>query len=226
MAVDKFFLSYPPIIQKLMDDEQDDPSFKEITDYNSQYKQVLVTDHIKLFGYMLFLIRKELRLTQSDMGVLLKNFGVGSQRHGIGLSKSGYSKIENGITHLDFEIVFILSDRLDVDFHIIFELYYKIIMLAYNKDCYFMQPCGNLNHGKGLSFFHNLTETSNEYWYTDLKQYKNYFNDFDLVEIKELLNKVLINRETIKTKLNYQKQMRERSLKRRRFQKEKKIKSS
>lgn len=226
MAVDKFFLSYPPIIQKLMDDEQDDPSFKEITDYNSQYKQVLVTDHIKLFGYMLFLIRKELRLTQSDMGVLLKNFGVGSQRHGIGLSKSGYSKIENGITHLDFEIVFILSDRLDVDFNIIFELYYKIIMLAYNKDCYFMQPCGNLNNGKGLSFFHNLTETSNEYWYTDLKQYKNYFNDFDLVEIKELLNKVLINRDTIKTKLNYQKQMRERSLKRRRFQKEKNIKSS
>lgn len=217
MAVDEFFLKYPPIIQKLMDEKQDGPNLKEISEYNNQYKQVLITNHVKLFGFMLYLIRRELGLNQTDMGIFLKNYS--NNKHRIGLSKSGYSKIENGLTNLDFELVFILSDRLKVDFNIIYELYSKIIMLAVNNGCYLFNRCGYLGHGNNLEIHFNLIETSDEYWYTDLKNYFNYFKESDLEIISDQLAKVFVNKGEIKYILSFQRHMRESRLKRKRSKK-------
>lgn len=206
-----------PIVKKLMESKEDlDP--KEIQDYLCQYKKVLCTDHTKLFGFMLYLIRKNIGFNQKEMGIFLREAG----KYKLGFSKSGYSKIENGLTYINFDLVFILSSKLRVDFDRIYNLYSLIIKKADKNGCYFVEPCGNLLSGTHSSFLINFYETSDSYWYTDLKDYKKYFLESDLNEINEIILDLVKDRDHINLMMRVNKQMLEMHNRRRKRQAENK----
>lgn len=203
-----------PMLKKLLDENRE-PTREELKHFIDKYRSILVTDHVKLFGFMLLLIRKKLGLSQTEMGLLTSNFGTVNIRHRGGLSKSGYSKIENGLNHLDFEIIFILSSQLDVGVDTLFKIYYKIIETSHNNNSIFLKKCGNLFYGKQDRHFVSMVDTGDEYFYTSLKDYWDFFNENDKEEILNLIDDAIkVNKSDLKIKFNYLKQMRARLLKR------------
>lgn len=208
-----FFENIDPLLKKVMDENRE-PSREELQQFIDKYRSILITDHVKIFGFMLLLIRKKLGLSQTEMGLLISNFGSVNIRHRGGLSKSGYSKIENGLNHLDFEIIFILSGGLNVGVDTLFKIYYKIIEISHNNNSIFLKKCGNLFYGKQNYIFLSMVDTGDEFFYTPLKDYWNFFNKNDKEEILNLIDDVIkIDKSDLTKKFNFFKQVRARRLK-------------
>lgn len=208
-----FFENIDPLLKKVMDENRE-PSREELQQFIDKYRSILITDHVKIFGFMLLLIRKKIGLSQTEMGLLISNFGTVNIRHRGGLSKSGYSKIENGLNHLDFEIIFILSGELNIGVDTLFKIYYKIIEIFHNNNSIFLKKCGNLFYGKQDHIFLSMVDTGDEFFYTPLKDYWNFFNKNDKEEILNLIDDVIkIDKSDLTKKFNFLKQIRARRLK-------------
>ncbi|MDV4317047.1 helix-turn-helix domain-containing protein [Acinetobacter indicus] len=147
-----------------------------------QQKTRLCTDPNKLYGYMWYLIRKALKLNQSQMGKLFS-----SSDNKKGLSKSAYSKIENGQTDINFELIFSFSLNTNINFDHLYQLYSFIIRKADSNGCSFLKGCGYLGFGSQNGMFVSYQNVSKEYWYTDLKDYYKFFLPSDLESIHELI---------------------------------------
>lgn len=213
MAENDILEKIDPLLKKVMDENRE-PNREELKQFIDKYRSRLITDHVRIFGFMLLLIRKKLGLSQTEMGLLISNFGTVNIRHRGGLSKSGYSKIENGLTHLDFEIIFILSSQLDVGVDTLFNIYYKIIKISHNNNSIFLKKCGNLFYGKQDQLFLSFVGTGDDFFYTPLKKYWDFFNVNDKDEILNFIDDAIkINKSDLKIKFNYLKQMRARLLK-------------
>lgn len=166
-----------------------------VTQLIEQQKKRLCTDPNKLFGYMWYLIRKALRLNQTQMGELLRSpFSVK------GLSKSAYSKIENGQTDINFELIFSFSFNTNINFDHLSQLYSFIIRKADSNGCSFLEGCGYLGYGSQNDMFISYKNVSKEYWYTDLKDYYKFFLPSDL----ESINTLIINMYADKDKRQQQ----------------------
>lgn len=147
-----------------------------------QQKKRLCTDSNKLFGYMWYLIRKACKLNQTEMGTYFKN--IDNQK---GLSKSAYSKVENGQTDINFDLVFSFSLNTGIDFDHIYQLYSYIIKKADSNGCSFIKSCGYLGLGSHNGIFLSYQNMSTEYWYTDLKDYYKFFLPSDLESIHDII---------------------------------------
>lgn len=143
-------------------------------------KQSLCTSPDRMYGYMWFLIRNYFGITQTEMGYSFHSLYKG--KYANGLSKSAYSKVENGITSVNFDLILIYSGKYGIEFQQITEFYNYLLHVAYNKDCIYLEPCGYLSFGKH-SGFSKPQHASNEYLYTDLKNYKNFFTNNELSEL-------------------------------------------
>ncbi|MDC5296146.1 helix-turn-helix domain-containing protein [Acinetobacter baumannii] len=194
-----------PFWQKIMKAREgnDEPSYKEISEYLSQFRKVLCTNHTRLYGYMFYLLRKALGLSQTDMGYLLK----GSNIHTTGFTKSAYSKIENGQVRINFDLIFILSVQTNQHFDKFYNLYTTIINKADRNGCYFIEPCGFLFNGTTDNNMFENFELSKDYWYTDIKDYSKFFKKEDFEEINALVLDLICNIDFISNKLKYNKKM-------------------
>ncbi|MGE8646250.1 helix-turn-helix domain-containing protein [Acinetobacter vivianii] len=191
-----------PFWQKIMNKENE-PSYKEVNEYLSQFSKMLCTNHTRLYGYMFYLLRKSLRLSQTEMGYLLK----GSHIHKTGFTKSAYSKIENGQVRINFDLIFILSVQTGQHFDKFYNLYSTIIRKANINGCYFIEPCGVLFNGTTDNNMFDSFETSVDYWYTDIKDYSKFFKKEDLEEIKNLVLDLICDIDLIRNKLGYNKKI-------------------
>lgn len=147
-----------------------------------QQKKRLCTDPNKLFGYMWYLIRKACKLNQTEMGAYFGKFGGDK-----GLSKSAYSKVENGQTDINFDLVFSFSLNTGIDFDHLYQLFSYIIKKADSNGCSFMTTCGHLGLGSHNGMFLSYQNVSKEYWYTDLKDYYKFFLPSDLESIHDII---------------------------------------
>ncbi|HDZ1840716.1 TPA: hypothetical protein RRZ02_001179, partial [Acinetobacter baumannii] len=64
-------------------------------------KKIFVTSPEEIFGYLLYLFRKNLDLTQEQMGAVLKYEAKSSS-----YSKTGYAKLERAETGINLQIIF------------------------------------------------------------------------------------------------------------------------
>lgn len=147
-----------------------------------QQKKRLCTDPNKLFGYMWYLIRKACKLNQTEMGAYFSTV-----KNPKGLSKSAYSKVENGQTDINFDLVFSFSLNTMIDFDHIYQLYSYIIKKADSNGCSFMNGCGYLGLGSNNGMFISYQNVSKEYWYTDIKDYYKFFLPSDLESINNII---------------------------------------
>lgn len=153
-------------------------------------KKSLCTSPDRMYGYMWYLIRNYLGINQSEMG---KTFASGYKDKypvNIGLSKSAYSKIENGITSINFDLILIYSARFGFSFDLLYNLYSYLLKLAYEDNCYYVERCGYLGLGKSNSilFYNGISKDG---LYTDLKDYSKFFKKTEIESINQYLDKHL-----------------------------------
>lgn len=136
----------------------------------------VVTNAEEIFGYMMRLFRKNLGLTQEEMGLILG-------REHFTYSKAGYAKLERGDTRINIECIFHLSNLTGLSHIAIFGLYDKIInIIFHNKDTpVHFYPC--LGH-YGMGQFPLRT--------TEMIKKKNAhrYSEFDKMLGKENLNSI------------------------------------
>lgn len=78
-------------------EKNSDISFEELMQHSEEQKKRFRCTPDNLFGYILFLFRSELEVSQEVMGFMMG-----------GLSKSGYSKLENGIYSVHLSHIYLL----------------------------------------------------------------------------------------------------------------------
>lgn len=148
-------------------------------------KSFIKTDQDRIFGYMFYLIRKYFDLNQTEMGSLF--YKIGNTK---GLSKSAYSKIENGYTTINFDLIMVFSTNFGVNFNFITNLFYYLTDFFYKIGSIFLKPCGHF--GMGLhSGYTKMKGTSKDYLYTDLKDYSKFIKKQWLDNIMKVLDKNL-----------------------------------
>ncbi|ATZ66128.1 helix-turn-helix domain-containing protein [Acinetobacter haemolyticus] len=139
-------------------DENEEPAYQltdEATDeiihaidnsFNKSYAEevealhtkIIITSAEEIFGYMLYLFRKNLGLNQTEMGQVIGGLFFKYTR-------SGYSKLERGDTGISIQIIFHLSSLISVHHFHLFAIYDEIIkMIAFNKkfNVHFKEPVG------------------------------------------------------------------------------------
>lgn len=150
-------------------------------------KKSLCTSPDKMFGYMWYLIRNRLDLNQSEMGLAFQsNY---KEKYKTGLSKSAYSKIENGQTSINFDLVFIFSSRYGVRIDLIYQLYSYLLRFAYDHNCIYLESCGEYGYGRSNGFA-KPSGSSHDYLYTELKHYSKFFSESDLESIYKYIDEV------------------------------------
>lgn len=153
-------------------------------------KEALCTSPDRVYGFMWYLIRNYFGINQTEMG---KTFASGYKDKypiNIGLSKSAYSKIENGITSINFDLILIYSSRFGFSFDLLYNLYSYLLKLAYENDCYYVERCGYLGMGKANSIL-RYNGVSKEGLYTDLKNYFKFFKQTEIESINQYLDQNL-----------------------------------
>lgn len=171
--------------------KQKDPnslfSESDIEERMNLQKKSLCTSPDKMFGYMWYLIRNRLDLNQSEMGLA---FGSNYKaKYKTGLSKSAYSKIENGQTSINFDLVFIFSSRYGVRIDLIYQLYSYLLRFACDHNCIYLESCGEYGYGKANAFT-KPSGSSHNYLYTELKHYSKFFSESDLESIYKYIDEV------------------------------------
>lgn len=149
-------------------------------------KNLLHTDHNKIFGFMFYLIRNYLNLNQTEMGMV---FGqtIHDKYNNKGISKSAYSKIENGETSMNFELLIILSSIFGVDFKFFTDFYRYLMEFFYNKNSIFLKPCATFGFGKNSGYTRNM-KMSEDSMYTKLKDYNKFIAKSDFDNFYDILN--------------------------------------
>lgn len=150
-------------------------------------KKSLCTNPDKMFGYMWYLIRNRLDLNQSEMG--LSFLSLYKDKYNKGLSKSAYSKVENGQTYINFDLIFIFSSRYGGRIDLIYQLYSYLLRFAYDHNCIYLEACGEYGYGKQNGFTKNAG-SSNDFIYTKLKDYSKFFSESDLEPIYKYIDEV------------------------------------
>ncbi len=97
-------------------------SFEEIMQASAANQKAFRTTPDGLFGYMLFLVRTELKLSQEEMG-----FRLGW------LSKSNYNKYENGTQSFNISHIFLLSAATNVDRQFFYQLHENLVYWTLKK---------------------------------------------------------------------------------------------
>lgn len=168
-------------------------------------KESLCTNPDRMYGYMWYLIRNYLGINQQEMGASFFSGYKEKYRVNHGLSKSAYSKVENGHTSINFDLILIYSERFGFSFDILYNLYSYLLKLAYDNNCIYIERCGYLGLGKMNSVL-RANNVSKEYLYTDLKNYYKFFQQSDLDSINQYLDQYLNN---VKNVLIFEKQFKE-----------------
>lgn len=172
-------------------------------------KESLCTSPDRIYGYMWYLIRNYIGINQSEMGKTFHSFYKEKYRVNYGLSKSAYSKIENGITSINFDLILIYSGRFGFSFDLLYNLYSYLLKLAYDNDCFYVEPCGYLNLGKAHSIL-RYNGMSKEGLYTDLKDYSKFFKQIEIESINQYLDQYLNQaKKAILYEIEHKKQMQE-----------------
>ncbi|CAM0621366.1 helix-turn-helix transcriptional regulator [Acinetobacter baumannii] len=107
------------------------------------HTKIIITSAEEIFGYMLYLFRKNLGLNQTEMGQVIGGLFVKYTR-------SGYSKLERGDSGISIQIIFHLSSLISVHHCHLFAIYDEIIkMIAFNKkfNVHFKEPIGLYGFG-------------------------------------------------------------------------------
>lgn len=148
-------------------------------------KKSLCTSPDKMFGYMWYLIRNRLDLNQSEMGLAFhSNYKA---KYKTGLSKSAYSKIENGQTSINFDLVFIFSSRYGVKIDWVYQLYSYLLKFANDHNCIYVESCGEYGYGRD-NRVDKPSGSSNDYLYTELKHYSKFFSESDLEPVYKYID--------------------------------------
>lgn len=156
---------------------------------NTLVNKVFITNANEIFGYMMRLIRKNLGLTQEEMGLIL--------REQFTYSKAGYSKLERGATGINIDCIFHLSNLTGLSHITIFSLYNEIINAIFHnkfKPVQFNPIIGQY----GMGTFHQKPEIMTEETQEKLKENKK--NELRYIEINKMLGKENLN--AINTMLN------------------------
>ena len=150
-------------------------------------KNRLCTSPDRMFGYMWYLIRTRLGYSQTIMAYSFNSHY--KNKYVNGLSKSAYSKIENGQTYINFDLIFIYSKRFGIHFDQIYTLYSHLLKLAFDNDCIYLEPCGLFTYGKTHGYI--LRNGVSKYaLYTKLKDYSKYFRETDLEKVYIYIDEV------------------------------------
>lgn len=168
-------------------------------------KESLCTNPDRMYGYMWYLIRNYLGINQKEMGASFFSGYKEKYRVNHGLSKSAYSKVENGHTSINFDLILIYSERFGFSFDILYNLYSYLLKSAYDNNCIYVERCGYLGLGKMNSVL-RANNVSKEYLYTDLKNYYKFFQQSDLDSINQYLDQYLNN---VKNVLIFEKKFKE-----------------
>ncbi|MDR0000492.1 hypothetical protein RFW86_03950 [Acinetobacter sp. 11367] len=149
---------------------------------NTLVNKVFITNANEIFGYMMRLIRKNLGLTQEEMGLIL--------REQFTYSKAGYSKLERGDTGINIDCIFHLSNLTGLSHITIFSLYNEIINAIFHnkfKPVQFNPIIGQY----GMGTFHQKPEIMTEETQEKLKENKK--NELRYIEINKMLGKENLN---------------------------------
>ncbi|MEN8339910.1 helix-turn-helix transcriptional regulator [Acinetobacter baumannii] len=157
---------------------------------NTLVNKVFITNANEIFGHMMRLIRKNLGLTQEEMGLILG-------REQFTYSKAGYSKLERGDTGINIDFIFHLSNLTGLSHVTIFSLYSEIINAIFHnkfKSVQFDPIIGQYGMGTFSQKPKKITED------TQKKLNENKKNEQRYWEIDKMLGKENIN--AINTMLN------------------------
>lgn len=92
--------------------------------FEKQYEEqsdILITDINRMFGYVFYLIRDQLQLSQEKMANI------------IGMTKSGYSKIEIGTNGISLDLIFIVGRNFYISHETLLSIYTYLLRLADTK---------------------------------------------------------------------------------------------
>ncbi len=164
-------------------------------------KKIFVTSPEEIFGYLLYLFRKNLDLTQEQMGAVLKYEAKSSS-----YSKTGYAKLERAETGINLQIIFDLSFFTDLPYNWIFEIYTALIEAINsnpNITIQFHEMCGQ--HALGNAYSKLMTDNEKKELYkirysTKYKEYPEAIGQTCIDKVNEILNTYILKekREIIK----------------------------
>ncbi|HAV4576034.1 XRE family transcriptional regulator [Acinetobacter baumannii] len=168
----------------IKDLERDEAELRNFYEYprthieNTLVNKVFITNANEIFGYMMRLIRKNLELTQEEMGLIFT------------YSKAGYSKLERGATGINIDCIFQLSNLTGLSHITIFSLYNEIINAIFHNK---FQPVlfDPIIGQYGMGTFHQKPEIMTEDTQEKLKENKK--NELRYLEINKMLGKENLN---------------------------------
>lgn len=152
-------------------------------------KKIFVTSPEEIFGYLLYLFRKNLDLTQEQMGAVLK-FGDESSSY----SKTGYAKLERAETGINLQVIFDLSFLTDLPYYWIFKIY-TILIEAINSNpnitIQFHEMCGQ--HALGNAYSKLMMDNEKKELYkirysTKYKEYPEAIGQTYIDEVNKIIN--------------------------------------
>lgn len=164
-------------------------------------KKIFVTSPEEIFGYLLYLFRKNLGLTQEQMGAVLKF--EGSRPY---YSKTGYAKLERAETGINLQVIFDLSFLTDLPYYLIFDIYMALIEAINsnsNITIQFHEMCGQHALGNARSKLMVDSETKESYkirYSTKYKEYPEAIGQTYIDKVNRILNTYILEakREIIK----------------------------
>lgn len=173
------------IINKVSEDS-DAVMFDYDATHQSQ-KRAFVTSPEDIFAFLLILFRKNLGLTQEQMGAVLT--------HKKPYSKTGYAKLERAETSINIQIIFDLSYLTGINFSSILTMYNHLLhVIANSKDeVIFHKMCGHygLGNSGGYMTFKNIG-TIKETYATKLKNYIDIVGQTNIDLINNTINENMI----------------------------------
>ena len=139
------------LITNKVSEDSDAIMFDYDATHQSQ-KRAFVTSPEDIFAFLLILFRKNLGLTQEQMGAVLT--------HKKPYSKTGYAKLERAETSINIQIIFDLSYLTGINFSSILTMYNHLLhVIANSKDeVIFHKMCGHhgLGNSGGYMIFKNI----------------------------------------------------------------------
>lgn len=166
---------------------EEDKKQLEKMEKNFEKKEGVITNAEEIFGYMMRLFRKNLGLTQEEMGLIIG-------REHFTYSKAGYAKLERGESGINIECIFHLSNLTGLNHVTIFCLYDEIINAIFHnkiKPVHFYPIIGHYGMGTfPLKTIKILEEEKLEEELLEKKKKNHRYLEFDKILGKENLNHI------------------------------------